>query len=92
MSFLTIRHYAFLLARDSGIVFCADLLTNAGGEGLAFVPSEDQDEPARARETVRKLLDLNFEILCTNHGDPVIRGAKQAIREALERDQPSDGS
>ncbi len=88
----TEAHYAFLLARDGGIVFCADLLTNAGGEGLAFVPSEYQDEPARTRETVRRLLDLNFEILCSNHGDPVIRGAKQAIREALERDQPSDSS
>jgi len=83
----TEAHYAFHLARESGVVFCADLLTNAEGTGLSFVPDVYQDEPARTRESVRRLLDLRFEILCSNHGEPVIGGAKEAIARALARDQ-----
>ena len=83
----TEAHDAFFSSRRGGVVFCADLLTNAGGAGLGFVPGEYQDEPLRTRESVRALLDLDFEILCTDHGDPVVRGAKQAIRDLLARDE-----
>lgn len=83
----TEAHYAFRSDRGGGLVFCADLLTNAEGAGLAFVPGEYQDEPARTRESVRKLLDLEFTILCTNHGDPILAGAKDAIRELLAPDK-----
>ena len=83
----TDAHYAFYSPLHGGVVFCADLLMNAGGEGLDFVPGEYQDDPARTRDSVRKLLDLDLEILCTNHGDPVMPSAKQAISKALERDK-----
>jgi len=79
--------FAFYLERDGGVVFCADLLTNAEGEVLAFVPGEYQDESARTRESVRRLLDLRFETLCSNHGHPVISDAKEAIAQALAHDQ-----
>lgn len=88
----TEAHYAFYLDRDGGVVFCADLLTNAGGEGLAFVPGEYQDEPQRTRESVRRLLDLRFEVLCSNHGDPITRDAKEAIAQALMRDRAQPAS
>ena len=68
-------------------MFCADLLTNVDCEGLAFVPGEYQDEPARTRESVRRLLVLRFETLCSNHGHPVTSGAKEAMAQALARDQ-----
>jgi len=87
----TEAHYAFYLPRNEGVVFCADLLTNAGGVGLAFVPGEYQDEPARTRESVRQLLELRFEVLCPNHGDPVMRNVKEAIMQVLERDAAQSG-
>lgn len=83
----TEAHYAFHTDRGGGVVFCADLLTNQEGTGLAFVPDEYQDEPERTRESVRTLLDLDFTILCTNHGDPILTGAKEAIRDLLVRDK-----
>lgn len=83
----TEAHYAFHSDRGGGVVLCADLLTNAGGERLTFVPGQYQDEPERTRESVRSLLDLEFTILCTNHGDPLLDGAKDAIRELLGRDK-----
>lgn len=85
----TEAHYSFYLARHGGIVFCADLLTNVGSEGLAFVADEYQDDPARTRESVRRLLDLSFAVLCPNHGEPVTRSAKEAIAQALARDRCS---
>jgi glyoxylase-like metal-dependent hydrolase (beta-lactamase superfamily II) len=83
----TEAHYALYAAREGGVVFCADLLTNAEGKGLAFVPDEYQDEPERTRDSVRQLLDLSFEVLCSNHGVPVTRAAKETMRQALTRDQ-----
>jgi glyoxylase-like metal-dependent hydrolase (beta-lactamase superfamily II) len=82
----TEAHYSFFLERNGGAVFCADLLANAGGEGLAFVAGEYQDEPARTRESVRQLLELQFKVLCPNHGDPVTRRTKEALTRVLKKD------
>ena len=82
----TEAYYSLFLERDGGVVFCADLLTNYAGEGLAFVADEYQDDPGRTRESVRHLLSLQFKTLCSNHGDPITRGAKEAIHQALARD------
>ncbi|MGH7230179.1 MAG: MBL fold metallo-hydrolase [Nitrospiraceae bacterium] len=82
----TDAYYSFHLERNRGVVFCADLLVNAGGETPAFAWDEYQDEPARTRDSVRRLLDLNFDVLCPAHGDPIMKDAKAAIRRALERD------
>jgi len=51
------------------------------------VAGEYQDEPARTRESVRHLLNLDFRALCPDHGNPVTVGAKDAITRALERDK-----
>ena len=82
----TEAHYSFFLERNGGAVFCADLVTNAGGEGLAFVAGEYQDEPARTRESVRQLLELQFRVLCPNHGDPVTRRTKEALTRVLKKE------
>jgi glyoxylase-like metal-dependent hydrolase (beta-lactamase superfamily II) len=87
----TEAHYSFYLEREGGVVFCADLLTNAGREGLAFVSGEYQDEPARTRESVRHLLNLDFKTLCPNHGKPVTRRTKEVITWALEKDTAQGG-
>lgn len=83
----TDAHYALYLDKGPGVIFCADLLANMGGRGLVFLPDEYQDDPRLSRESARKLLDFNFDILCPDHGDPIISGARTAIANALERDQ-----
>jgi glyoxylase-like metal-dependent hydrolase (beta-lactamase superfamily II) len=82
----TDAHYSLYLARSGGVVFCADLLTNASGRKLTFVPGEYQDDPQGTRTSVRQLLKLKFRVLCTNHGKPVKTRAKQAIRRTLAQD------
>jgi glyoxylase-like metal-dependent hydrolase (beta-lactamase superfamily II) len=88
----TEAHYAFYLERDGGVVFCADLLTYAEGERLAFVPGGYQDEPARTRESVRRQLVLRFETLCSNHGHPVTSSAKEAMPQAMAQAQAGSRS
>ena len=81
-------HYAFLLSRAPGVLFCADLLANMGDRkgGLRFIESEYQEDPARTRRSARKMLDLTFRVACFAHGAPVTRLARQALAGALERD------
>lgn len=81
----TNAHYSLYLRRNSGVVFCADLLTKEG-RGLAFVADEYQDDPEGTRKSVRRLLNLQFKVLCPNHGKPIKTGAKKAIRQALAKD------
>ncbi|MGH7254634.1 MAG: MBL fold metallo-hydrolase [Nitrospirales bacterium] len=82
----TEAYYAFYLLRDEGVVFFGDLLTNPAGRGLGFVPDQYQDDPARTRVTVRRLLDLKFRSMTSHHGDPILRDAKAAITQALAQD------
>ena len=77
-------HYSFLLRREPGVLFCSDLLTCYSDE-LDFVPFEYHDDPAETRRSVERLLDLDFTILCLDHGPPLTHDPKAAIRALLAR-------
>ena len=77
-------HYSFLLERTPAVLFCSDLLMVEDGE-LEFVPLEYHDDPPTTRRSVTGLLELDFEILCLDHGSPLTREPKTAIRALLER-------
>ena len=76
-------HYSLLDERGGGIVFCSDLVVNAGGE-LHFVPPEFHEDPEETRRSVHNLLDLPFAILCFDHGEPITDDPKTALRALLE--------
>ena len=76
-------HYSFLLERTPGVLFCSDLISNDGGRELEFVPPAFHEDPAETRRSVERLLDLDFEILCLDHGAPIADDPKAAIRELL---------
>ena len=81
--------FVLLLERPRGVgaLFLGDLLMREAGGGFAFVPDEFMDAPARARESVRKILALPFDAAYPGHGAPMTRGAKPAIRRALDHDE-----
>jgi glyoxylase-like metal-dependent hydrolase (beta-lactamase superfamily II) len=66
---------------------CADGVVSRGGE-LVFVPASLMDEPertkARLRDSYRRLLDLDFDLLLLAHGEPVVGGGKDALRAFVE--------
>ena len=74
-----------LVLRDPQVAFVPDLLAREDDEELSLVPAEYMADPAEARRSVEKLLDLDIEILCLSHGVPVTENAKAALRRALER-------
>lgn len=78
-------HFSFLLEGDPSVLFCSDLLTNYGGRGLDFVPLQYHDDPPQTRRTVEGLLDLDFEILCLDHGSAIVDDPKAEIRALLAR-------
>jgi hypothetical protein len=75
---------------DTGALAFADGLTRPRGGGLRFVPGflmGDDASTVRAglRESLRRLLELDFEHLLFAHGDPLIGGGKIALREFVDR-------
>jgi len=78
-------HYAFLRAGEPAVLFCPDLLSNAPDEGLEFVPPQHHDDPAETRRSVERLLELPFDVICFNHGAPIVDDPKGRIRALLSR-------
>jgi glyoxylase-like metal-dependent hydrolase (beta-lactamase superfamily II) len=48
-----------------------------------LLPDKVVDDPALLRETVRRLLALDFDTLLVGDGDPIIRSAKDPLRELV---------
>jgi glyoxylase-like metal-dependent hydrolase (beta-lactamase superfamily II) len=76
-------HYAFWRVRKPSILFCADLVMQVENGALEFIPAEYHEDPAATRASVRRLLELPFEVLCLDHGAPVTVGAHTALRHVF---------
>ena len=82
----TDAHYSFYSKNSGGAIICGDLLVNEGRGNLKFVESQYQDNPDITRKSVKRLLGFDFKVLCFNHGPPMTKGAKKAIRKVLRED------
>jgi hypothetical protein len=76
-------HYALLLARGDGVLFCPDQLMRGPDGALMLVPGEYHEDPAETRRTVERLAELPFAVLCLDHGPPLVDDPKRAIRDLL---------
>ncbi len=72
-----------LLDEERGVLFTPDLFVVPPGGRLSLTPSEYMHDPAQARRSAERLLALDFSVLCTGHGQPVLDDPKAAIRAAL---------
>jgi len=43
------------------------------------------DDPLQLRESVRNLLDLDFDTLLVGDGEPILEGAKVKLEELVEK-------
>jgi hypothetical protein len=77
--------HALLRPGDPAVLFVADLFVHEPGRELEFVPDEYVHDPAQTRETARRILDLDFDVLCMGHGVPLVEKPKSAIRTLLAR-------
>ena len=76
-------HYAFLLEANAGTLFCPDLVGNDETDQLHLIPAEYQEDPVAARASITRLLSLPFQVLCLDHGTPVVTEPKRALEAAL---------
>src|SRR5919198_2417290 len=76
--------HTFLLEREGGVAFVPDLFTHVPERGLRTVWDEYMHDPAEARRSIEKLLELPFSVLCLDHGRPYKDDPKAAIRALLE--------
>lgn len=80
---------ALHIAAGHGAILFADALIRYG-DSLSFVPDEliGADAEAAKRkmtESMRALLDVDFDSLLFAHGEPLIGGGRAALREFVER-------
>jgi glyoxylase-like metal-dependent hydrolase (beta-lactamase superfamily II) len=78
-------HYAFHLDRKPGVLLCTDLW-HVTPKGVEFLPDKYMKDAARARDSARRLLEVNFDILCFGHGDPITRGARKVVADLVRKD------
>jgi hypothetical protein len=79
--------YTLWMERPRSVAFLSDLLTHDDEGTPRFVDSQYQDDPARTRASVRRILDhLPVEVLCFAHGRPILQDGAAALRRALSED------
>jgi len=72
--------------RSAGALAMADGLVHVEN-GIRFVPDNYMDDPAETKRalagSLEQLLDIDFDALLFAHGEPIVGGGKQALREFL---------
>lgn len=68
-----------LRAPDRGVLFAGDCLMNI--LGLRLLPSMSSHDMAAARESVRRLAGLEFDVALPGHGAPIVGRASEKIAE-----------
>jgi glyoxylase-like metal-dependent hydrolase (beta-lactamase superfamily II) len=86
MGALTPEDTVFHLDTGRGALLFADGLIRRRNGALAFVPDHlmgDDPEGVRRglRESLRRLLDEDFDALLFAHGEPLASGGRAALRE-----------
>lgn len=76
---------AFYTPRNGGMVAIGDALVNLDPEqGMAFLPAKYAQDPRQSRQSLQKLLKLEFEMMTFAHGQPIVSGARQRLQALLE--------
>ncbi|MCY3737196.1 MAG: hypothetical protein OXG13_12380 [Gemmatimonadaceae bacterium] len=82
---LTRGEQALLSPRHGGLLFVGDALGTTAKWAPGGIPlgGHPNGHP-RPWESLSHLLDLDFESLLPGHGDPIVGGARETLREMME--------
>ena len=73
-----------LFWRDRGILIVGDAIIGNPPGRCGLLPERVMDDPAGLRSNVRKLLDLDFDILLVGDGASILDDAKDRLKELVE--------
>jgi glyoxylase-like metal-dependent hydrolase (beta-lactamase superfamily II) len=80
-----------LVIRSAGALAMADGLVHFE-DGVRFVRDDYMDDPEQTKRelhgSLEQLLDIDFDTLLFAHGQPIVGGGKQALREFLAGARP----
>ncbi|PTX92003.1 hypothetical protein DB346_23905 [Verrucomicrobia bacterium LW23] len=65
-----------------GILFMGDTIINLP-PGPSLLPEKYQADPAQYKESLKKLLTINFNTLVLAHGKPITEGAKEVVAKLV---------
>jgi glyoxylase-like metal-dependent hydrolase (beta-lactamase superfamily II) len=68
---------------DRRLLIVGDALIGNPPGRCGLLPEKVMDDPTRLRDSVRRLLDLDFDTLLLGDGDSVLTGAKDRLRELV---------
>lgn len=67
-----------------GRVLClGDAVINLADHGFALLPEKYRTNPGKLRDSLRKLLSLEFDILTFAHGAPITEDARQRLTQLI---------
>ncbi len=69
---------------ERGILIVGDAIIGNPPGQCGLLPERVMDDPARLRNNLRKLLDLDFDILLVGDGEPILQNAKARLKELVE--------
>jgi len=73
-----------LFWRDRGILIVGDAIIGSPRGQCGLLPERVMDDPALLRSSVRKLLDIDFDILLVGDGECILKNAKTRLKELVE--------
>ena len=73
-----------LLWRDRGILIVGDAVIGNPPGQCGLLPERVMDDPARLRGNLRKLVDLDFDILLVGDGESILHDAKARLKELVD--------
>jgi len=83
----TAGHLSFLWPQNGGVLFAGDAAGNFFGLGppINMLGAMFTEDVAAAKESFRKLAELEFDVACFGHGGPIKGKAHAAFRRAVEK-------
>ncbi|UCG54034.1 MAG: MBL fold metallo-hydrolase [Dehalococcoidia bacterium] len=73
-----------LLFRRQKLIIIGDILNN-GRRELHLTPKSVSSDMSQVRESVKRLAQLDFEILCFGHGRPIIGSASVVLQDFIRK-------
>lgn len=73
-----------LFSPQKKLLIVGDIL-NSGHRALHLTPRSVSSDVSQARESVRRLAQLDFDILCCGHGRPIVGGASAVLKDWIRR-------
>jgi glyoxylase-like metal-dependent hydrolase (beta-lactamase superfamily II) len=78
---------ALLLSKDKGVLFIGDAIIGWPKWEFSMLPKEKYKDSQMAKESIRILLDFDYDTVLVGDGESVLEDGKGAIRRFLSRQE-----